>query len=108
MVTSFIHADSATEAYLHAFFCRRIYQTLAVREALLADFRFIEEHSLTDGMAVFAPVDKLQTSLPRSELFPIGPSVRKKGGIDNVIFREYPQVWRDVSHLQGMRERSPR
>lgn len=51
------------EAYLHAFFYRRIYLTIAVREALLADFRFIEEHSLTDGMAVFAPIDRLPNKL---------------------------------------------
>ena len=31
---------------------------------LLPDFRFVEEHSLTEGMAVFAPVYKLLDRLP--------------------------------------------
>ncbi len=32
--------------------------------ALLPDFRFVEEHGLTEGMAVFAPVYKLLDKLP--------------------------------------------
>ena len=32
--------------------------------ALLPGFRFVEEHSLTEGMAVFAPVYKLLDKLP--------------------------------------------
>ena len=32
--------------------------------ALLQGFRFVEEHSLTEGMAVFAPVYKLLDKLP--------------------------------------------
>ena len=32
--------------------------------ALLPDFRFVEEHSLTEGMAVFAPIYKLLDKLP--------------------------------------------
>ena len=31
---------------------------------LLPDFRFVEEHSLTEGMAAFAPVYKLLDRLP--------------------------------------------
>lgn len=31
---------------------------------LLPDFRFVEEHSLTEGMAVFAPIYKLLDKLP--------------------------------------------
>ena len=31
---------------------------------LLSDFRFVEEHSLTEGMAAFAPVYKLLDRLP--------------------------------------------
>ena len=31
---------------------------------LLPDFRFMEEHSLTEGMAVFAPIYKLLDKLP--------------------------------------------
>jgi hypothetical protein len=31
---------------------------------LLQDFRFVEEHSLTEGMAAFAPVYKLLDRLP--------------------------------------------
>ena len=31
---------------------------------LLPDFRFVEEHSLTEGMAVFAPIYKLLVKLP--------------------------------------------
>ena len=32
--------------------------------ALLPDFRFMEEHCLTEGMAVFAPIYKLLDKLP--------------------------------------------
>ena len=32
--------------------------------ALLPDFRFVEEHSLTEGMAVFAPIYRLLDKLP--------------------------------------------
>ena len=32
--------------------------------ALLPDFRFAEEHSLTEGMAVFAPVYRVLGKLP--------------------------------------------
>ena len=32
--------------------------------ALLPGFRFVEEHSLTEGMAVFTPVYKLLDKLP--------------------------------------------
>ena len=32
--------------------------------AMLLDFRFVEEHSLCEGMAVFAPVYKVLNKLP--------------------------------------------
>ena len=34
------------------------------RAALLPDFRFVEQHCLTEGMAVFAPVYKVLDKLP--------------------------------------------
>ena len=36
----------------------------AALAALLPDFRFVEEHSLTEGMAVFAPIYKLLGRIP--------------------------------------------
>lgn len=36
-------------------------ETLA---ALLPDFRFMEEHGLTEGMAVFVPIYKLLDKIP--------------------------------------------
>ena len=38
--------------------------TLTLIGDLLPGFRFVEEHSLTEGMAVFAPVYKLLDKLP--------------------------------------------
>ena len=39
-------------------------ETMAVREKLLPDFRFVAEHGLTEGMAAFVPVYKLLDKLP--------------------------------------------
>ena len=47
----------------HAKFTWGVKNGLAFAE-LLPDFRFVEEHSLTEGMAVFAPVYKLLDKLP--------------------------------------------
>ena len=35
--------------------------------AMLSDFRFAEEHSLTEGMAVFAPIYRLLDKLPAAQ-----------------------------------------
>ena len=47
----------------HAKFTWGIKNGKALAE-LLPDFRFVEEHSLTEGMAVFAPIYKLLDKLP--------------------------------------------
>ena len=47
----------------HAKFTWRIKNGKALAE-LLPGFRFVEEHSLTEGMAVFAPIYKLLDKLP--------------------------------------------
>ena len=39
-------------------------ETIAVRRALLPDFRFVEEHCLTEGMAAFVLVYRLLDKLP--------------------------------------------
>ena len=39
-------------------------ETMAVRERLLPEFRLVGEHSLTEGMAVFAPIYKVLDKLP--------------------------------------------
>ena len=39
-------------------------ETIAVRQKLLPDFRFVEEHSLTEGMAAFMPVYRLLGRIP--------------------------------------------
>ena len=47
----------------HAKFTWGIKNGKALAE-LLPDFRFVEEHSLTEGMAAFAPIYKLLDRLP--------------------------------------------
>ncbi len=47
----------------HAKFTWGVKNGAALAE-LLPDFRFVEEHSLTEGMAVFAPIYKLLDKLP--------------------------------------------
>lgn len=38
--------------------------TIAVREKLLPDFRYVEEHSLMEGMAEFLPIYRLLGKFP--------------------------------------------
>ena len=71
----------------HAKFTWGIKNGKALAE-LLPEFQFVEEHSLTEGMAAFVPIYQLLDKLPAMRSISNKIIVLKKGSIKNAAVRE--------------------